>query len=69
MDDRLLRRIHQTLGWLIGGFSVLLGVILLGHGQIIPGLIGLAMAIAVMPGLEVPVLVRSIVLVVAFLVL
>ena len=61
--------VHQVLGWLLGIFSTGMAVLLIFCGQVIPGLISLALAVVVLPIFDIPVVVRTGVMVIAFLIL
>lgn len=69
MNDRQVKLVHQVLGWLLGIFSTVMAILLVLYGQVIPGLISLALAVVVLPVFDTPMLVRAVVMVVAFLVL
>lgn len=69
MNVRYFKLVHQFLGWSIGIFSIVLGIAFIIKGALLLGLVSLAMAIAVLPVFEIPILIRALVLLIAFIIL
>lgn len=69
MNESHFKSAHKFLGWIVGTFSVLLGIALIIKGAFLLGFVSLAMAIAVLPVFEIPVVIRALVLLIAFIVL
>ncbi len=69
MSFEQIKFIHQASAWLLCIFSTMLAVALIYHGETLPGLIALALASVVFPLFVMPLWIKVLVMLVAFVVL